>query len=66
MAEEGKSKNINKSSLSSIEEVIEEAKLGRIFILVTMRIEKMKEIYVFQQRWQRLMLLTLWQNTLVV
>ena len=34
MAEEGKSKNINKSSLSSIEEVIEEAKLGRIFILV--------------------------------
>ena len=34
MAEEGKSKNINKGSLSSIEEVIEEAKLGRIFILV--------------------------------
>tara|TARA_A100000164_G_scaffold248409_1_gene221083 strand:- start:198 stop:1340 length:1143 start_codon:yes stop_codon:yes gene_type:complete len=34
MAEEGKSKNINKCSLSSIEEVIEEAKLGRIFILV--------------------------------
>ncbi len=34
MAKEGKSKNLNKSGLSSIEEVIEEAKQGRIFILV--------------------------------
>ena len=34
MAKEGKSKNSNKSGLSSIEEVIEEAKQGRIFILV--------------------------------
>lgn len=34
MAKEGKSKNFNKSGLSSIEEVIEEAKQGRIFILV--------------------------------
>lgn len=34
MAKEAKSKNLNKSGLSSIEEVIEEAKQGRIFILV--------------------------------
>ena len=34
MTKEGKSKNINKESLSSIEQVIEEAKQGRIFILV--------------------------------
>ena len=34
MAKEAKSKNSNKSGLSSIEEVIEEAKQGRIFILV--------------------------------
>ena len=34
MAKEPKSKNLNKSGLSSIEEVIEEAKQGRIFILV--------------------------------
>ena len=34
MAKEVKSKNLNKSSLSSIEQVIEEAKQGRIFILV--------------------------------
>ena len=34
MAKEGKSKNLNKSGLSSIEEVIEEAERGRIFILV--------------------------------
>ena len=34
MGTEGKSKNLNKSGLSSIEEVIEEAKQGRIFILV--------------------------------
>ena len=34
MAKEGKSKNSNTSGLSSIEEVIEEAKQGRIFILV--------------------------------
>ena len=34
MAKEVKSKNLNKSGLSSIEEVIEEAKQGRIFILV--------------------------------
>ena len=34
MAKKGKSKNLNKSGLSSIEEVIEEAKQGRIFILV--------------------------------
>ena len=34
MAKEGKSKNLNKSGLTSIEEVIEEAKQGRIFILV--------------------------------
>ena len=34
MAKEVKSKNLNKSGLSSIEQVIEEAKQGRIFILV--------------------------------
>jgi 3,4-dihydroxy 2-butanone 4-phosphate synthase/GTP cyclohydrolase II len=34
MAKEAKSNNLNKSGLSSIEEVIEEAKQGRIFILV--------------------------------
>ena len=34
MANEVKSKNLNKSGLSSIEQVIEEAKQGRIFILV--------------------------------
>ena len=34
MAKEAKSKNSNKNGLSSIEEVIEEAKQGRIFILV--------------------------------
>tara|TARA_B100001057_G_scaffold326487_1_gene326712 strand:- start:10899 stop:12062 length:1164 start_codon:yes stop_codon:yes gene_type:complete len=34
MAKEVKSKKLNKSGLSSIEEVIEEAKQGRIFILV--------------------------------
>ena len=34
MAKEAKSKNLNKSGLSSIEQVIEEAKQGRIFILV--------------------------------
>ena len=34
MAQEVKSKNLNKSGLSSIEQVIEEAKQGRIFILV--------------------------------
>ena len=34
MAKEDKSKNLNKSGLSSIEQVIEEAKQGRIFILV--------------------------------
>ena len=34
MGREVKSKNLNKSGLSSIEEVIEEAKQGRIFILV--------------------------------
>ena len=34
MAKAGKSKNPNKRGLSSIEEVIEEAKQGRIFILV--------------------------------
>ena len=34
MAKEGKLKNLNKGGLSSIEEVIEEAKQGRIFILV--------------------------------
>ena len=34
MAKEVKSKNLNKGDLSSIEQVIEEAKQGRIFILV--------------------------------
>ena len=34
MAKEVKTKNLNKSGLSSIEQVIEEAKQGRIFILV--------------------------------
>ena len=34
MAKEVKSKNLNKGGLSSIEQVIEEAKQGRIFILV--------------------------------
>ncbi|MFL2918079.1 MAG: 3,4-dihydroxy-2-butanone-4-phosphate synthase [Thalassobaculaceae bacterium] len=34
MGKEVKSKNLNKSGLSSIEQVIEEAKQGRIFILV--------------------------------
>ena len=34
MAKEVKSKNLNESGLSSIEQVIEEAKQGRIFILV--------------------------------
>ena len=34
MAKEGKLKNVHKSGLSSIQEVIEEAKQGRIFILV--------------------------------
>ena len=34
MGTEGNSKSLNKSGLSSIEEVIEEAKQGRIFILV--------------------------------
>ena len=47
--------------ISPIEEIIKEASLGKMFILVDAE-DKMKEILLFQLRMQTRMLLILWQR----
>jgi len=47
--------------ISPIEEIIEEARNGRMFVLVDHKIEKMRVIWLFPLKWQRLKLSILWR-----